>query len=166
MIEIYLSMSQTPDPIVELLEAVRELYAGIERFDALSAAKLGVDRSGLRAINAMERGSISPGALGELLGLSSGSVTALLDRLETGGHIERQKSDGDGRRRDARLKNTTREAAHLQYSLLGETISDAFGKLGPDQFRQSMFAIRELAKCFERAQAEGFAEPHGSVDPS
>lgn len=159
-------MSLKPDPTAELLEAVRELYAVIERFDASTAEKLGVDRSGLRAINAMERGSISPGELGELLSLSSGSVTALLDRLETGGHIERQRSDGDGRRRDARLKNTTREAADLQYSLLGKAIGSAFGRLAPEQFRQSMFAIRELAKCFELAQATESAEPRGSVDPS
>jgi DNA-binding MarR family transcriptional regulator len=166
MIEIYLSMSRTPDPIVELLEAVRELYAGIERFDALSAAELGVDRSGLRAINAMERGSISPGALGELLNLSSGSVTALLDRLEKGGHIERQKSDGDGRRRDASLKAATRGAAHSQYSLLAQSVNDKFGKLGLEELRQSMFAIRELAGCFDEANAGKLVKPDENVNAS
>jgi DNA-binding MarR family transcriptional regulator len=164
MIEIYLSMPQAPNPTLELLEAVRELYAGIERFDASTAEKLGVDRSALRAINAMERGSINPGTLSELLNLSSGSVTALLDRLEKGGHIERQRSDGDGRRRSARLKTVTREQTHSHYSRLGKSINDAFGKLGQDEFQQSMFAIRELARCFDTACAQGVVEPNGNTD--
>jgi DNA-binding MarR family transcriptional regulator len=164
MIEIYLSMSHAPDPIIELLKAVRELYAGIERFDALSAAKLGVDRSGLRAINAMERGPISPGALGEQLSLSSGSVTALLDRLQKGGHIERHRSGGDGRRRDASLKAATREAAHSQYSLLGQSINGRFGKLGLEELRQAMFAIRELAGCFNEANVGKPVQPDENVN--
>lgn len=157
-------MPRVPNPTFDLLEAVRDLYAGIERFDASTAEKLGVDRSALRAINAMERGSINPGTLGELLNLSSGSVTALLDRLEKGGHIERQRSDGDGRRRNASLKPVTREETHLHYSRLGKSINDTFGKLGQDEFQQSMFAIRELARCFDKACAQGVADPIGNID--
>jgi DNA-binding MarR family transcriptional regulator len=164
MIEIYLSMPRAHNPTFELLEAVRELYAGIERFDASVAEKLGVDRSALRAINAMERGSIDPGTLGELLNLSSGSVTALLDRLEKGGHIERQRSDGDGRRRNACLKPATREQSHSHYSRLGKSINGAFGKLGQDEFQQSMFAIRELGRCFDEACAQSVAEQNGNID--
>lgn len=149
-----MSMSRTPDSTLVLLDAVRRLYAVIERFDISTADRLGVDRSGLRAINAMERGSISPGKLGELLGLSSGSVTALLDRLEEGGHIERLRSDTDGRRRDARLKPATLQAAHSCYSQLGSSINDAFGNLEPEELRQSMFAIRELAKCFDKSSGK------------
>ena len=157
-------MSLAPYPTLELLNAVRDLYTVIERFDAFTARKLGVDRSGLRAINAMEHGSISPGALGKLLDLSSGSVTALLDRLEKGGHIERLKPDRDGRRRDARLKPATHNVAQSYYSQLGGSINDAFGKLGPQEFLQSMFAIRELARCFDKTCAEELSDGNGDVD--
>lgn len=41
---------------------------------------------------------MSPGRLGEELGLTSASVTALLDRLEQAGHIHRIRDQHDRRR--------------------------------------------------------------------
>ncbi|MER5350949.1 MarR family winged helix-turn-helix transcriptional regulator [Kitasatospora sp. NPDC002551] len=40
---------------------------------------------------------ITPGRLGEELGLSSGAVTAMLDRLERAGHIRRTRDAADRR---------------------------------------------------------------------
>ncbi|MEV6979149.1 MarR family winged helix-turn-helix transcriptional regulator [Kitasatospora sp. NPDC093806] len=42
-------------------------------------------------------GGITPGRLGEELGLSSGAVTAVLDRLERAGHIRRARDAADRR---------------------------------------------------------------------
>jgi hypothetical protein len=58
--------------IERILEAVRELYAATERFDAAAARRLGTDRTALRAMNAMEAGAVTPTALGAELGLTSG----------------------------------------------------------------------------------------------
>ena len=41
---------------------------------------------------------ITPGRLGEQLNLSSGSVTALIDRLERAGHIRRDRDTADRRK--------------------------------------------------------------------
>jgi DNA-binding MarR family transcriptional regulator len=41
---------------------------------------------------------LTPGGLGEQLDLSSGSVTALLDRLERAGHIRRHRDTADRRK--------------------------------------------------------------------
>ncbi|MBY8872650.1 MarR family transcriptional regulator [Micromonospora sp. PLK6-60] len=41
---------------------------------------------------------ITPGRLGELLNLSSGAVTALVDRLERAGHIRRDRDTADRRK--------------------------------------------------------------------
>lgn len=137
----------------ELLDAVRSLYAAIERFDAHVAAELGVDRSGLRAINAMERATISPGSLGEALGLSSGSVTALLTRLESAGHIERLPVADDGRRREAVLSAALRAKAHLHYDQLGNAIYAKLGSLDGDGLGQVIASLRILAACFDDKHA-------------
>jgi DNA-binding MarR family transcriptional regulator len=42
--------------------------------------------------------AMSPGRLGEELGLTSASVTALLDRLEQAGHVHRVRDQHDRRR--------------------------------------------------------------------
>lgn len=41
---------------------------------------------------------LTPGELGERLGISSGATTAVLDRLERAGHVRRVRDDRDRRR--------------------------------------------------------------------
>jgi DNA-binding MarR family transcriptional regulator len=132
---------------------MRQLYAAIDRFDAQAAAALGVDRSALRAINAMERGAIGPGALGAELGLSSGSVTALLDRLERAGHVTRRLSREDGRRRDADLTAAARGQADRIYDRLGQAIAGAVADLDDDRLHIIVRGLDALADAFRRAAA-------------
>jgi DNA-binding MarR family transcriptional regulator len=135
----------------DLLLAVRQMYAAMDRFDALAAQRLGVDRTALRAINAMERDAISPGALGAALGLSSGSVTALLDRLERAGHIERHLSREDGRRRDATLTPAARAKADQLYQRLGKAIAAAFAARQADEVQALAQGLQALAAAFDTA---------------
>ena len=137
--------------LTDLLQAVRQIYAAIDRFDAQAAAELGVDRTALRAINAMERGAIGPGALGAELGLSSGSVTALLDRLERAGHIERKLSRDDGRRRDAELTATARAEADRTHERLGQSIAKAFAQTDDARLRDLVSDLETLSAAFRTA---------------
>jgi DNA-binding MarR family transcriptional regulator len=41
---------------------------------------------------------LTPGELGERLGISSGATTAVVDRLERAGHVRRERDDRDRRR--------------------------------------------------------------------
>ena len=139
----------------ELLLSVRQMYAAIDRFDAIAAAELGVDRTALRAINAMECGSVGPGALGAALGLSSGSVTAMLDRLERAGHIERSLSQEDGRRRDARLTEQARDLADRTYSRLGLALSQAFSGQDELRLRDLAAGLAAISAAFQKASEAG-----------
>jgi DNA-binding MarR family transcriptional regulator len=137
--------------LTDLLQAVRQMYAAMDRFDSAAALRLGVDRTALRAINAMERGAIGPGALGAELSLSSGSVTALLDRLERAGHIERKLSRDDGRRRDAELTATAHANANRIYDQLGRSISEAFAQIDDDRLRDLVAGLETLSDAFRKA---------------
>lgn len=141
-------------PQAPMLEAVRALYGAMERFDSCAAGSLGVDRTALRALNLMERGPVSPGRVGEALALTSGAVTALLQRLERAGHIERTDT-ADGRRRDARLTPAGRKAAHREFERLGRNITTRFGDHSPAQLQQLREAIQLLAEAFDAAGGAG-----------
>ena len=53
----------------------------------------------LHVMLAEERGTpLTPGTLGSVLGLTSGAITSVLDRLERAGHLVRVRDDGDRRR--------------------------------------------------------------------
>ena len=148
---IKINASAKENRIAEILDSVRAIYASTERFDAKVATALEVDRSGLRAINAMHLGPVSPGHLGQVLGLASGSVTALLDRLEAGGHIERVISKTDRRRRDARLTITTRQRAGALYGKLGESIENGFSVKTNAEIKRAADTINQVANAFDEA---------------
>lgn len=95
----------------ERLMEVLRVY-GMEATQAAHrfAATVAVHETDLQALELLTR-SGAPQGVGELgaeLGLSSGSVTALVDRLERAGHVERVRDHADRRR--VRLKVTA--AAH------------------------------------------------------
>jgi DNA-binding MarR family transcriptional regulator len=135
----------------DLTRAVRELYGAIERFDAAAANRLGIDRSGLRAVNAMERGAISPGDLSGQLGLTTGAVTALLDRLEAAGHVQRHAVLGDARRRQVDLSHRTRRIANDAYGQLGQAIEAHMTGFSEQQLRVIARGLLELATAFDVA---------------
>jgi DNA-binding MarR family transcriptional regulator len=113
-----------------------------------------MDRTALRAMNAMERGEVTPTALGVELGLTSGSVTALVDRLERAGHVARVADPGDRRRRAVALTPAARAAADPLYARLGAEIGTAFAALDAPARDAAREALETLARAFDRA-AEG-----------
>lgn len=139
-----------PPHLATLLDAVRALYGAMDRFDSHAARALSVDRTAVRAINLMERGAVSPGHIAQELSLTSGSVTALLQRLEHAGHIVRIETE-DGRRRDAQLTGAGRRAANREFERLGRSIAEHFSKQTPSQIARIAAAIGILASAFDAA---------------
>jgi DNA-binding MarR family transcriptional regulator len=137
-----------------LLAEVRRVYAAIERFDQAMAVTLNIDRSALRAVNAMESGPISPTAIALQLGLTSGAVTALLDRLDSAGHIERIAIKSDRRKRDVTLTKKARSSAGQKYGLLGKTIAKSFLSDDAASFTAASHTLTSLANAFDIAAKE------------
>ncbi|MEM6456231.1 MAG: MarR family transcriptional regulator [Acidobacteriota bacterium] len=86
-------MSQAHD----LIASCRALYAEIDRLDQAAATKVGVSRNDLRALNVLENGAVSAGALARDLGITTGAATALIDRLERKGLARRMRDPNDRR---------------------------------------------------------------------
>jgi DNA-binding MarR family transcriptional regulator len=85
--------------IAELGEQFR--ISGIQdiAFDDATAASLGINRTDLNCIDIIERhGGITAGELAAESGLTTGAVTAVIDRLERAGYARRVRDDEDRRR--------------------------------------------------------------------
>lgn len=79
--------------------ALRTYQRSVDAFDEAAARFLGVNRTDLRCLDLLlEQGQATPGYLADALGLTSGSVTAMLDRLETVGLVARRPDPADRRR--------------------------------------------------------------------
>ena len=84
---------------------MREHASAATRYAAALAKRMGIGASELAALEHLEAaGPMTPGQLGGRLSMTAGAVTALLDRLEGRGHVERSPNPED--RRSAIVRET------------------------------------------------------------
>ncbi|MEM9789146.1 MAG: MarR family transcriptional regulator [Planctomycetota bacterium] len=86
-----------PEDAYGLVSACRRLHTAMDQLDAKAADAVGISRNDLRCLNRLEHGPQTPKALGQHLGLTSGSMTALMDRLESKGLVRRSPHPEDRR---------------------------------------------------------------------
>jgi DNA-binding MarR family transcriptional regulator len=85
--------------IGELFSAVRTNQLATDKMDDTAARGMGVNRTDARALDIVERlGPVTAGKLSIDAGLTSGAVTAVIDRLVEKGYV-RRVADPDDRRR-------------------------------------------------------------------
>ncbi|SMC23880.1 DNA-binding transcriptional regulator, MarR family [Andreprevotia lacus DSM 23236] len=83
----------------DVANEMQRMQASVDAFDALAASVLGINRTDLRCLELlMQTEFATPGILGPALGLTTGSVTAMLDRLEQLGHLSRSADPADRRK--------------------------------------------------------------------
>ena len=87
----------------ELTRLLQDYAGEAERLGQVFAERNGMHPTDLHALLAVMQGDaagtpLTPGRLGEELGLSSGATTAVIDRLERASHVHRVR-DGRDRRR-------------------------------------------------------------------
>ena len=77
---------------------LRALSAAIDRLDQLAADRFGVNRTDLRCLELLSTvGALSPTALATALGMTTGGVTTVIDRLERAGYACRRPAAHDRR---------------------------------------------------------------------
>jgi DNA-binding MarR family transcriptional regulator len=107
--------------------AMADLQAAIDADDQALADHLGVHRTDLRCLDLVFRhGPLPAGRLARLLGLTPGSVTALVDRLVKADYVRRAPDPTHGRRV---LIVPTERAARIVTELLRERLAEAHAEL-------------------------------------
>jgi len=85
--------------ITELIAAYRNATNRDAAFDKLAAARLGLSLTDLQCINIVEsRHGLTAGQLAAESGLTTGAVTAVIDRLERAGYARRARDEHDRRK--------------------------------------------------------------------
>jgi DNA-binding MarR family transcriptional regulator len=79
--------------------AIRAYQTAVDNFDQAIADYVGVNRTDARCIDLLEQaGGMTAGELARAAGLTSGAVTAVVDRLEAAGFARRVPDAADRRR--------------------------------------------------------------------
>lgn len=143
------------------------------------AERSGMNLTDLQCINILAvTGPVTAGRLAEEMGLTTGAVTGLVNRLEKSGHVRREKDPGDGRRVVVRPVPEELERAGVIYPGSREEMS--FNALLSDYddrvlavflevVRKSNAATREETARIRAAskggdEEGGFSAPLGSVE--
>jgi DNA-binding MarR family transcriptional regulator len=109
--------SSRPDLVIRLTTEVRLQQVAYDRFHDAVAAYLGINRTDLRCLDLLDlRGGVmSAGDLAAETGLTTGAVTAMLDRLEKTGYVRRVRDPDDRRRVLVEISETARQRGREIY---------------------------------------------------
>lgn len=90
-------------------------------------------------------GALTPGRLAELTGLTSGTVTGVVDRLEKAGFVERDRDAGDRRKVIVRRnEQAVRERLAPLYAEHGRHVEDLLTRRSPEELRVIADFLRDL----------------------
>jgi DNA-binding MarR family transcriptional regulator len=96
-----------------------------DRFEDAASEYFGVNRTAMRCMDVLERaGQLTAGEIARQTGLTSGAVTALLDRLERAGWVRRLRDDTDRRRILVELTDKARQGAAEVYGPFVNVLSE------------------------------------------
>lgn len=136
------------DAATEMVAACRALYDAIDRLDAIAADRVSITRNDLRALNALERGPLKPRDLADRLGLTTGAVTSLIDRLERRG-LAARAPDPDDRRGVLVVPTDTMFAALAPlYRSVAQRVMALAERYGTEEARRAARHLRDIAAAY------------------
>ena len=92
-------MARRSDLELAIQQQMITMIANVVLFNHAASASLGLGASDSQFLTLLRtRGAMTPGQLAEASGLTSGTVTGVIDRLEKAKLVRRERVDGDRRK--------------------------------------------------------------------
>jgi DNA-binding MarR family transcriptional regulator len=136
----------------DIFTTVRSLAATLDRFDDTAARLLGLHRTDLRALHLLEHGSVSTGHLATSLRVSTGTITALVDRLEREGFVRRAADPNDRRRVLVELEPATWQVFATIYRPCGEAVMRVADTLTADEAAVTVRTLQAVADAIDAVE--------------
>ncbi|GAB3162251.1 MarR family winged helix-turn-helix transcriptional regulator [Microbispora hainanensis] len=91
-------VSRRAELMVQLLDALRRTGAWSVSMSQAAAERIGVNTTDLHCLNLLSDGPMTASELARRAGITTASVTGVIDRLEAAGYVRRER-DGSDRRK-------------------------------------------------------------------
>lgn len=132
------------EQLQQVLDAGRRIHAAMDTIDLLFAERFGVNRNDLRCLQLLEQRPATPGEIAAHTRLTSGSVTALVDRLEASGLVERCRSTED--RRSVAIAMNGDRLAEMRAIIadIEAVVREAYGGLSATELATTSAALEQL----------------------
>jgi DNA-binding MarR family transcriptional regulator len=138
----------------QLGEQARAYGAATDALDQAVADHLGINRTDLRCLDVLlEAGTATAGQLGAKLALTTGSVTAMLDRLTRLGYLVRESDPTDRRKVIVRPTPRVEELAGQLYGPIAAEGATGLSRYTAEQLRLLVDYLRRGRELQERHAA-------------
>ncbi|WP_307790350.1 MarR family winged helix-turn-helix transcriptional regulator [Streptomyces actuosus] len=143
---------EAPAGLYTLAAHLRRMNGEINRLAHAFAGEQGLHATDVQALAAIldADGPMTPGGLREHLGLTSGAVTACVDRLERAGHIRRVRESADRRVVHLYYAADARETARTHFRPLAQAAEAARSRFSDEELD---VVLRFLAAMNEELSA-------------
>lgn len=161
----------------DLVRELRQCYGLGASFFRAAAARIEMTDTDMQVIDILESmGEATAGQLANLMGLTTGTFTAILNRLEKAGLVRRERDPNDGRRVIVRLATGSDGKQEISplFSSLGKAWEEIAAQYDDEQKaflleflqRSNMLAREEIARLREASVGdEGiFSAPLGDLE--
>jgi DNA-binding MarR family transcriptional regulator len=153
---------ETRDEIFRSLGSeVRAQQIAVDLIDEAACLLMGLNRTDGRCLDIIDQhGRITAGDLAKASGLSTGAVTAVLDRLEWSGHIHRVRDDQDRRRIYVEVTPETLRRMHELYAPLAARSQERLAHYTAEELR----LIRDFVRIGREVTIEHAERLRAMVD--
>jgi DNA-binding MarR family transcriptional regulator len=134
---------------------VRRSQNRTDAYDEAVAEALGLNRTDQRCLDIVEQeGGVTAGRLADLMGLTTGAVTTVLDRLERAGFARRVRDESDRRR--VRVELTERARAELwpYYEPLANMSEQLYARYSEEQLELLLDFLQAAAELHDGVLAD------------
>jgi DNA-binding MarR family transcriptional regulator len=147
---------------------VRLLQQSFDAFDEAVAARLGLNRTDLRATDLVlaNGGPLSAGELSRALKLSPAATTTVIDRLERAGLVSRSRDTGNRRRVLVTATDAARTIEQDIYSPVGAAGAQALGRYNKNQLATILDFLQTARQVQENQTARISMIPTQPKGPS
>jgi DNA-binding MarR family transcriptional regulator len=143
----------SPELARRLMNAVRAGQTADDVFDDAAVEFLGVSRSDGRCLDIVDRlGKCTAGRLAAESGLTTGAVTALVDRMEGAGYLTRTRDTGDRRKVWIEITDRTRRFNQLIWGHLRVMLSPLLERYTLEQI-EAIVDYMEIGAYINRQRA-------------
>ncbi len=139
--------SQHKNLIAQLRDETERLYKAVDAYDQAVSEALGINRSDLRGLKFLQYGPLTPKQMAEKLSLASGTVTPLLDRLESLGLICRNASPTDRRSLVIELTADGYNRLSKHYDRIGREFTKVFKNRSVQELELAIESLQLLREA-------------------
>ncbi|MET7417923.1 MarR family transcriptional regulator [Dactylosporangium sp. NPDC005555] len=142
-----------------LIDLLRKFNLEADRFVEVFTRAHGLHRTDMNAVAYIWRATeedtpLTPGELARTLRLSPAATTALLDRLERAGHVERRHDLADRRRVHLVMQPSAKDLAQAFFAPLGRHMRGALEEFDEEELAITTKVLRKINEATAKATEE------------